>query len=114
MKVKYKIQIKILSFSSLRPSTYILSDSKMKLCEAGRSTFIKELKRLKMRKVVSCQLSPNGTPSFQLLGSTWEASLMILSHPLILIFLKVIVSSTFKLHPESDHIPSTEVPSCLS
>ena len=85
MKIKYKIQIKILSFSLLRPSTYILSDSKIKLCEAGLSTFIIELRRLKMRKVVSCQMSHNGTPSFQLLGSTQEASLMILSHPLILI-----------------------------
>ena len=85
MKIKCKIQIKILSFPCLRPSTYILSDSIMKLCEAGLSTFIIELKRRKMWKVASCQMSHDGTLSFQLLGSTREASLMILSHPLILI-----------------------------
>lgn len=99
--------IKALNFSCLRHSIYILSDSIMKLCGAGLSTFITEVKRLKMRKVVSCQMPHNGTPSFQLLRSTWETSLVALF--LILpyqVLLKITVNSTFKIHPESDHVPS--------
>lgn len=87
---------KILNLSCLKYSTYILPDSIVELCEAGFSTFIIEIKKLKMGKV-PCQM----------LGSTWETALIALF--LIVLYqvpLKIIVSATFRLRLESDHIPS--------
>lgn len=91
--------MKKLNFSCLRHPTYILADPSVELCEAGL--------RLKRRKWSALTNVTQCYSALPVVWSTWKASRMalFLTFP-CQVLLKSIVSSAFRIHPESGHIPS--------